>query len=155
MTRDPDCCPSSSCVISSRFQVGALWTDASGGNLYQYGGELSDSPNVPPPAESIYQYNIASANWTQIVTTGDTIQRAAEGAVSMVLGGGTGDNMGYCESSYLYSTYRWIFSDVIRLCCLPGFVFSCMLHETVDVSASDFSGHLDDHTVRSFICSSM
>ena len=121
MTRDADY-PLPPLVTFSRYQVGALWTDASGGNLYQYGGELSDSPNVPPPAQSIYQYNIARANWTQIVTTGDNVQRAAEGGSTLVLGGGTEDNMGYCECLPKYCTYHWIFSDVVRLCCFPGFV---------------------------------
>jgi hypothetical protein len=68
---------------------GYLWNSYD--SLYLYGGEYSDNPQGTPEAFSLWEYNIASASWTEhqnpttsggtnSVAAGAPIQRAAEGA---------------------------------------------------------------------------
>ncbi|KPI36609.1 uncharacterized protein AB675_4371 [Cyphellophora attinorum] len=69
--------------------LGYLWNDYN--NLYLYGGQFSDSPAESPAPFSVWQYDIAGSSWTELdndetaggenaEASGQTVQRAAEGA---------------------------------------------------------------------------
>lgn len=78
--------------------LGALWASADGGTLYQYGGQFQDNPDVPPPEQAVYAYDIAEGSWRTVETGGDTVTRPAEGLVGLSPGlGAGGDNVGFCE----------------------------------------------------------
>ncbi|CEQ41658.1 SPOSA6832_03417 [Sporobolomyces salmonicolor] len=81
--------------------VGALWTSANGQTLYQYGGQFSDSPTVPPPAENVFAYDIPSNSWSVVQTNGVRVGRVAEGCPAIVPAQGTdGDNVGYSTQGW-------------------------------------------------------
>lgn len=92
--------PEADVAGSSSSPVGALYASADGSKLFQYGGQFSDSPAVPPPAQTVWQYTISTGSWDQVETTGDTVTRPAEGSAAIVPNQGTGDNMAYCESPF-------------------------------------------------------
>lgn len=77
--------------------MGALWSSADGKTLYQYAGQFQDNPNVPPPAEEVFQYDIDAARWSVVETTGDEVTRPAEGSTAVVPGSNGGENVGYCQ----------------------------------------------------------
>lgn len=80
--------------------MGALWASADGNTLYQYGGQFSDSPDVPPPEQNVFAYDIRAGSWRIVETKGDTVTRPAEGLVGIAPGlGAGGENVGYCERS--------------------------------------------------------
>jgi hypothetical protein len=46
-----------------------------------YGGYFSDTPEVSPDSNKLYQYSLSSGSWSAVdATGGDTITRVAEGA---------------------------------------------------------------------------
>ncbi|GAA5880857.1 hypothetical protein JCM1840_003301 [Sporobolomyces johnsonii] len=90
--------------------LGALWSSADGQTLYQYGGQFSDSPTVPPPAENVFAYDIPSNSWSIVQTSGDRVGRVAEGCPTIVPSQGTdGDNVGYYFSGHQddHTTQGW------------------------------------------------
>ncbi|KAM0750944.1 hypothetical protein T439DRAFT_343057 [Meredithblackwellia eburnea MCA 4105] len=90
--------------------LGALWASTNSSKLYLYGGQFSDTPNFPPPQQSIWAYDIQSNNWAVVPTTGDTITRSAEGSTALVPGAGSGgDAMGFYFSGHEddHTTYQW------------------------------------------------
>ncbi|GAA5922899.1 hypothetical protein JCM1841_003775 [Sporobolomyces salmonicolor] len=90
--------------------LGALWTSANGQTLYQYGGQFSDSPTVPPPAENVFAYDIPSNSWSVVQTNGVRVGRVAEGCPAIVPAQGTdGDNVGYYFSGHQddHTTQGW------------------------------------------------
>lgn len=100
--------------------LGTLWNSHE--SLFLYGGEFSWKPAVSPTAFSLWEYNIASAQWTEHsdpVTSagnnseaaGQSVQRAAEGAGVSVpaLGRGWyfgGHQDGYTTENWSQSIYR-------------------------------------------------
>lgn len=71
--------------------MGALWPSLDEKLLFTYGGELSDSPSVPPPAQATFQFDISRGVWSVAGTSG-VVTRAAEGASAY------GSGVGYCTS---------------------------------------------------------
>ena len=82
-------------------------------NLYLYGGLFSDTPPEKPTAFSIWSYNIASGQWSDITSKtsvssdseSSAIERAAEGAGISV----PGQNKGYYFGGHLdaFTTEGW------------------------------------------------
>ncbi|KAF1963235.1 hypothetical protein CC80DRAFT_530146 [Byssothecium circinans] len=69
--------------------LGYLWNSHS--SLYLYGGQFSDNPKKSPTANTLWEYNIGSRQWTEhrdpkssagdnAENAGQSVQRAAEGA---------------------------------------------------------------------------
>ncbi|KAK4047347.1 hypothetical protein OIO90_006206 [Microbotryomycetes sp. JL221] len=63
--------------------LGALWASPDGSKLYQYAGQFQDNPDVPPPAQNTFVYDIASDEWSIVRTTGDDVGNPAEGAAAV------------------------------------------------------------------------
>ncbi|KAH8149398.1 uncharacterized protein LAJ45_06477 [Morchella importuna] len=90
---------------------GYLWHNSE--NIYLYGGLFSDKPDAAPTAFSLWQYNIKSAEWSDITSKtsidsdsgGKSIQRAAEGAGVSIPDRG----LGYYFGGHLdsYTTEGW------------------------------------------------
>lgn len=88
-----------------------LWHNSE--NIYLYGGLFSDKPDAAPTAFSLWQYNIKSAEWSDITSKtsidsdsgGKSIQRAAEGAGVSIPDRG----LGYYFGGHLdsYTTEGW------------------------------------------------
>lgn len=50
-----------------------------------------------PPSQQLFQFDISKSSWSVVPTIGDTVTRPAEGASTLVEGGGSnGENLGYC-----------------------------------------------------------
>ncbi|KAK4049578.1 hypothetical protein OIV83_004076 [Microbotryomycetes sp. JL201] len=82
--------------------LGALWASGDGTKLYQYAGQFQDEPDVPPPAQNTFVYDIQGDEWSIVETTGDRVTNPAEGAPAVIGGGGTnGDNVGVYFSGHL------------------------------------------------------
>ncbi|KAM0786676.1 hypothetical protein ACM66B_002123 [Microbotryomycetes sp. NB124-2] len=82
--------------------LGALWSSSDGSKLYQYAGQFQDNPDVPPPPQNTFVYDIEGNEWSVVETTGDRVTNPAEGAPAVIGGGGSGgDNVGVYFSGHL------------------------------------------------------
>lgn len=93
---------------------GFLWNSHE--SVYLYGGEFSDSPVDPPTAFSLWEYSAISSQWTQhqnpttssgdnAQSSGQAVQRVAEGAGASVPGLGRGFYFGGHEDTH--TTEGW------------------------------------------------
>lgn len=69
--------------------LGALVSNSDGSSLYQYFGQFSDTPPADPTANELWQYSIHDHQWSTVQTTGDNIDRVAEGAGALAPSVGT------------------------------------------------------------------
>lgn len=114
--------------------LGYLWNSYD--SLYLYGGEFSWKPVESPTAFSLWEYNIASAEWTShddpttsggnnSESAGQAVQRAAEGAGVAVpaLGRGWyfgGHQDGYTTEGWSQSIYRIYLKSLLEF-TFPGY----------------------------------
>ncbi|GJN93507.1 hypothetical protein Rhopal_006564-T1 [Rhodotorula paludigena] len=90
--------------------LGAMWASADGNSLYQWGGQWSDNPDVPPPAARTWRYDIQAGEWEVVQTQGDEVGNVAEGQPAIVPGQGTdGDNVAYYSHGHQddHTTEGW------------------------------------------------
>jgi hypothetical protein len=106
---------------------GYLWSSTS--SLYLFGGEYSDNPTATPDPFSLWEYNIPSSTWIQHAnpatsagtnseSSGQAVQRAAEGAGFSVSALGRGWYFGGHLDSY--TTAGW--SNTIPRLYLKSFI---------------------------------
>lgn len=69
--------------------LGALASSGDGLTLYQYFGQFSDTPPTDPTPNRLWEYNILEREWSPANTTGDAIERVAEGAAASAPNVGT------------------------------------------------------------------
>ncbi|KAI9711349.1 MAG: hypothetical protein M1812_007198 [Candelaria pacifica] len=114
--------------------LGTLWHSYD--SLFLYGGMSSWKPPVPPPSNSLWEYNIKSSTWTEHKNpqtsagnnsepSGGTIQRASEGASLSIpeLGRGWyfgGHQDGYTTEGWSQSTPRIYLKSFVEY-TFPGY----------------------------------